>query len=81
MYRTGSGFGIRLDGGNGYSGAIISPYYDSLLVKSTAYARTFDDAVRKSIRAIKELTISGVKTNVDFLINVLNHEKFKKRRM
>ncbi|MBN7575472.1 MULTISPECIES: pyruvate carboxylase [Clostridium] len=78
VYRTGSGFGIRLDGGNGYSGAIISPYYDSLLVKSTAYARTFDDAVRKSIRAIKELTISGVKTNVDFLINVLNHEKFKK---
>jgi pyruvate carboxylase len=78
VYRTGSGFGIRLDGGNGYSGAVISPYYDSLLVKSTAYARTFDDAVRKSIRAIKELTISGVKTNVDFLINVLNNETFKK---
>ncbi|WP_160687536.1 pyruvate carboxylase [Clostridium sp. C2-6-12] len=78
VYRTGSGFGIRLDGGNGYSGAVISPYYDSLLVKSTAYSRTFDDAVRKSIRAIKELTITGVKTNVDFLINVLNNEKFQK---
>jgi len=78
VYRTGSGFGIRLDGGNGYSGAVISPYYDSLLVKSTAYSRTFEDAVRKSIRAIKELTITGIKTNVDFLINVLNNDQFQK---
>ena len=78
VYRSGAGFGIRLDGGNGFSGAVISPYYDSLLVKNTAYARTFKDAVRKSIRAIKELTITGVKTNVDFLINVLNNETFQK---
>ena len=78
VYRTGSGFGIRLDGGNGFSGSVISPYYDSLLVKSTAYSRTFEDTIRKAIRAIKELTITGVKTNVDFLINVLNHEKFRK---
>jgi pyruvate carboxylase len=78
VYRSGSGFGIRLDGGNGYSGAVISPYYDSLLVKSTAYSRTFEDTVRKSIRAIKELTITGVKTNVDFLINVLNNDQFQK---
>ena len=78
VYRSGAGFGIRLDGGNGYSGAVISPYYDSLLVKSTAYSRTFEDTVRKSIRAIKELTITGVKTNVDFLINVLNNEPFQK---
>lgn len=77
VYRTGSGFGIRLDGGNGFSGAVISPYYDSLLVKTTAYSRTFEDAVRKSIRAIKETSITGVKTNVDFLINVLNNEDFK----
>lgn len=77
VYRSGSGFGIRLDGGNGFAGAVISPYYDSLLVKTTAHSRTFEDAVRKSIRSIKELTISGVKTNVDFLINVLNHKKFQ----
>lgn len=76
-YRTGSGFGIRLDGGNGFKGAVISPYYDSLLVKTTAYSRTFEDAVRKSIRSIKELKITGVKTNIDFLINVLNNETFK----
>ena len=78
VYRTGGGFGIRLDGGNGFSGAVISPYYDSLLVKTTAYSRTFEDTVRKSIRAIKEINITGVKTNVDFLINVLNNETFRK---
>lgn len=78
VYRTSAGFGVRLDGGNGFSGAVISPYYDSLLVKTTAFARTFEDTVRKAIRSIKELTITGVKTNVDFLINVLNNETFKK---
>jgi pyruvate carboxylase len=78
VYRTGSGFGIRLDGGNGFTGAVISPYYDSLLVKTTSWSRTFKDAVRKSIRSVKETTISGVKTNIDFLINVLNHEQFAK---
>lgn len=78
LYRTGSGFGIRLDGGNGFTGAVISPYYDSLLVKTTSWSRTFQDAIRKSIRSVKETMISGVKTNVDFLINVLNHEQFSK---
>ena len=76
VYRTGSGFGIRLDGGNGFTGAVISPYYDSLLVKTISWSRSFPDAVRKAIRAIKEITITGVKTNIDFLINVLNHECF-----
>ncbi|MBP2027474.1 pyruvate carboxylase [Acetoanaerobium pronyense] len=77
IYRTGSGFGIRLDGGNGFTGSVISPYYDSLLVKVTSHSRTFEDAIRKSIRSIKELSISGVKTNTGFLINVLNREEFK----
>jgi len=77
-YRSGSGFGIRLDAGNAYTGAVISPYYDSLLVKTTAHSRTFEDAARKAIRAIKEITITGVKTNIDFLINVLNDDTFLK---
>lgn len=77
VYRSGSGFGIRLDGGNGFTGSIISPYYDSLLVKVTANSRTFNDTIRKATRSLKELMISGVKTNVDFLINVLNSETFK----
>jgi len=77
IYRTGSGFGVRLDGGSGFTGAVVSPYYDSLLVKCTAWSRTFEDTVRKSVRAVKEIKISGVKTNTDFLINVLNHPTFK----
>lgn len=76
IYRTGSGFGIRLDGGSGFTGANISPYYDSLLVKVTSWSRTFEDAARKVSRALKEVKIRGVKTNIPFLINVLNHEEF-----
>ncbi|MDP4143494.1 MAG: pyruvate carboxylase [Bacillota bacterium] len=76
VYRTSSGFGIRLDGGNGFAGAEISPYYDSLLVKNISWANTFKDCVRKSIRAIDETNIVGVKTNIGFLINVLNHPTF-----
>ncbi|MCQ4922781.1 pyruvate carboxylase [Tissierella carlieri] len=76
IYRTGSGFGIRLDGGSGFTGANISPYYDSLLVKVTSWSRTFEDAARKVKRALKEVKIRGVKTNIPFLINVLNHEEF-----
>lgn len=78
IYRTGSGFGIRLDGGNGFTGAVISPYYDSLLVKVISHGRTFNDAINKNTRALKELTVHGVKTNIGFLLNVLNHETFKK---
>jgi pyruvate carboxylase len=78
IYRTGSGFGIRLDGGNGFTGAVISPYYDSLLVKVISWGRTFEEAVRRATRAIREIKIRGVKTNSDFLINVLNHETFLK---
>ncbi|WP_312700743.1 pyruvate carboxylase [Sedimentibacter sp.] len=77
VYRSGSGFGIRLDGGNGFTGAVISPYYDSLLVKVISHGRTFNDAISKNTRALKELKIHGVKTNIGFLLNVLNHETFK----
>ena len=76
QYSNGSGFGIRLDGGNGYTGANIQPFYDSLLVKITAYARTFDETRRKAIRALRETKIHGVKTNIPFLLNVLNHPTF-----
>ncbi len=76
VYRTGSGFGIRLDAGNGFTGAEISPYYDSLLVKSTSFSRNFEDARRKAVRALREMDIEGVQTNKDFLINVLQHPMF-----
>lgn len=77
VYRTGSGFGIRLDGGNGFTGSNITPYYDSLLVKTISWDRTFQGAINKTIRSMKELRIRGVKTNIGFLINVLNNEEFK----
>jgi len=76
VYRTGSGFGIRLDGGNGFSGSEITPFYDSLLVKTISWDRTFKGAARKAIRSLKELRVRGVKTNVGFLVNVLSNEKF-----
>jgi len=78
IYRTGSGFGVRLDGGNGFSGAEISPYYDSLLVKVITHSKSFGDAISKNARALREIKIHGVKTNIGFLLNVLNHETFKK---
>ena len=76
-YKSASGFGIRLDGGNGFAGSVISPYYDSLLVKVTAFAKTWEGAIRKAARALSETQIKGVKTNIAFLLNVLRNEEFQ----
>lgn len=78
VYRTGSGFGIRLDGGNGFTGAVITPFYDSLLFKVTGTSLSFEDAIQKCTRALREAQVSGVKTNIPFLLNVLNHPVFKR---
>ena len=77
LYRSSSGFGVRLDGGNGFTGAIISPYYDSLLVKVITEARTWKDTIRKAKRSLSELKVGGVKTNIGFLLNVLNTKEFQ----
>lgn len=77
LYRSSAGNGIRLDGGNAYAGAVITTHYDSLLVKLIAHDRTFAGAIQKSVRALKEFRIHGVKTNMTFLINVLKHEIFQ----
>ena len=66
-YRSAAGFGIRLDGGTAYSGAVITPYYDSLLVKVTAWAPTGAEAIRRMDRALREFRIRGVATNLTFL--------------
>jgi pyruvate carboxylase len=76
-YRSPAGFGIRLDGGSAYSGAVITPYYDSLLVKVTAWGREFTHACRRMDRALREFRIRGVKTNIPFLENVVNHRAFQ----
>ena len=75
-YRTGGGFGVRLDGGSTGTGAVISPYYDSLLVKVTCWDKTFEGACRRSLRAINEVHIRGVKTNIPFVTNILHHQTF-----
>ena len=75
-YRGATGFGIRLDGGTAYSGAVITRYYDSLLEKVTARGATKEEAVRRMDRALREFRIRGVATNLVFLENVINHPKF-----
>src|SRR4029077_10330534 len=61
-YRSAGGFGVRLDGGMGYAGAVITPFYDSLLVKLTVSGRTFEMALQRMDRALREFRIRGVKT-------------------
>lgn len=75
-YRSGGGFGVRLDAGNGYQGAVITPHYDSLLVKVSTWALTFDGAVKKMLRNLREFRIRGIKTNIPFLDNVVRHPNF-----
>ena len=76
-YRSAAGFGIRLDSGNGDAGAVITPYYDSMLVKLTASGRDFETACQRMDRALREFRIRGVKTNIPFLENVIEDPTFR----
>ncbi|MDC1054745.1 pyruvate carboxylase, partial [Alphaproteobacteria bacterium] len=76
-YRSASGFGVRLDGATAASGSIITPYYDSLLVKVTTWAQSTDDCIRRMDRALREFRIRGVKTNLVFLESLINNDDFK----
>ena len=75
-YSSSGGFGVRLDGGNADVGTVISPYYDSLLVKVTSWDHNFPAACRKAARAINEVRVRGVKTNIPFVTNILAHPDF-----
>ncbi|MDJ0840026.1 MAG: pyruvate carboxylase [Acidobacteriota bacterium] len=75
-FRAGEGFGIRLDAGSGFEGSVISPHYDSLLIKVCAWNLHFDLAATKALRAIREFRIRGVMTNLPFLENVVTHQRF-----
>ena len=75
-YRSATGMGIRLDGGTAYAGGVITRYYDSLLVKVTAWAQTPELAIARMDRALREFRIRGVSTNIDFVINLLKHPTF-----
>jgi pyruvate carboxylase len=76
-YRSPGGFGVRLDVGNAYSGYAVTPYFDSLLVKVCTHAYTFEQAIFKMQRCLKEFRIRGVKTNIPFLQNVVSHPAFQ----
>ena len=76
VYRSGGGFGVRLDAGNGFQGAVITPHYDSLLVKVSTWGGTFREAASKMDRNLQEFRIRGIKTNIPFLENVVRHESF-----
>ncbi len=75
-YRSAAGMGIRLDAGTAFSGAVVFPYYDSLLVKVTAWARRFQDATMRMERCLQEFRVRGVKTNLPFLIKLVMHPTF-----
>lgn len=75
-YRSGAGMGIRLDAGSAFSGAVVNPYYDSMLVKVTARGKRFVDAAARMTRCLKEFRIRGVTTNIPFLIQLMTHPRF-----
>lgn len=79
-YRSPGGLGIRLDGAGAEAGAVITPHYDSLLVKCTAWAPTFSGAVVKMRRALGEFRIRGVRTNLRFLLELTGHPDFRAGR-
>src|SRR3954452_13724999 len=76
-FRSAGGFAVRLDGGNGFGGAVITPYFDSLLVKVTTWGTSLEEAGQRADRALREFRIRGVKTNISFLLNLIEHPTFK----
>ena len=76
-YRSAGGFAVRLDGGNGFGGSVITPFFDSLLVKVTTWGSTLEEAAQRADRALREFRIRGVKTNIAFLLNLIEHPTFK----
>ncbi|MAA75261.1 MAG: pyruvate carboxylase [Salinisphaeraceae bacterium] len=77
VYRSPAGLGVRLDGGTAYSGAVITPYYDSLLVKVTVWAQSLEEVIPRMDRTLREFRIRGLSTNLQFLENVIAHPSFK----
>ncbi|HVR74376.1 MAG TPA: pyruvate carboxylase, partial [Planctomycetota bacterium] len=76
-YRSAVGFGVRLDAGSAFTGAVVTPYYDSLLVKVTAWGNTFAGAARRMLRTLAEFRVRGLSTNIPFLANVVGHPDFQ----
>ncbi|MCX7391709.1 MAG: pyruvate carboxylase [Planctomycetota bacterium] len=79
-YRSASGMGIRLDAGTAFSGAVVTPYFDSLLVKVSARGLNLQEAAGHIERCLQEFRVRGVKTNIPFLINLVTHPDFQAGR-
>ncbi|OQR71720.1 pyruvate carboxylase [Tropilaelaps mercedesae] len=77
VFQSGEGFGIRSDSASVFTGAVISPYYDSLLVKVISHGNDLKASISKMLRALREFRIRGVKTNIPFLLNVLQNPSFQ----
>ncbi|KAL7677363.1 hypothetical protein ACOME3_003599 [Neoechinorhynchus agilis] len=77
-FERGEGFGVRIDASTAYTGATVSPFFDSLLCKIITRANDFDGAIKRMLRVLKEFKVTGVKTNSPFLVNVLKNEDFRK---
>jgi pyruvate carboxylase len=75
-YRSAAGLGIRLDAGSAFSGAVVNPFYDSMLVKVSSRGRTLKEAAARMDRCLREFRIRGVKTNIPFLVRLVNHQTF-----
>jgi pyruvate carboxylase len=76
-YRSANGFGIRLDAGNAFAGAIISPFFDSMIVKVTASGNSIAESSDRLHRALREFRVRGVQTNIPFLLNLLKDKNFR----
>uniref|UniRef100_A0A0G4HCF9 Pyruvate carboxylase n=1 Tax=Chromera velia CCMP2878 TaxID=1169474 RepID=A0A0G4HCF9_9ALVE len=76
LFQPPGGLGVRCDGAVGSSGAVVTPHYDSLLVKVITKGTSFEEATERAKRAMREMKVRGVTTNIPFILNVLNHEKF-----
>ncbi|CAB52809.1 pyruvate carboxylase Pyr1 [Schizosaccharomyces pombe] len=76
VYRSAGGNGVRLDGANGFAGSVITPHYDSMLVKCTCHDATYEYTRRKMIRSLIEFRVRGVKTNIPFVLRLLMHDTF-----
>jgi pyruvate carboxylase len=75
-YRSPGGFAVRLDAGNGFAGSVITPYFDSLLVKLTTWGTNLNESLQRADRSLREFRIRGVKTNIAFLNNLILHPTF-----
>lgn len=75
---------LHLPGGNGvrmdtavFNGYTIPPNYDSMIVKVIVYDRDRQSAIKKMVSTLGEVVIEGVKTNIDFLYELLNNPDFQ----